>query len=106
MARYLWKVSYSQEGAKGLLKEGGSARRDVVDGLVKGVGGTLESFYFALGEDDAFVIADVPELTDLAAVSLTVAAAGGARVQSIQLLTPEEVDAAAQKSVSYRPPGA
>ena len=73
---------------------------------MKGVGGTLESFYFALGEDDAFVIADVPELTDLAAVSLTVAAAGGARVQSIQLLTPEEVDAAAQKSVSYRPPGA
>jgi len=105
MARYLWKVSYSQEGAKGLLAEGGSARRDVVAGLVKSMGGTLESFYFALGEDDAFVIADVPELTDLAAVSLTVAAAGGARVQSIQLLTPEEIDAAAKKSVSYRPPG-
>lgn len=106
MARYLWKVSYTTEGAKGILKEGGSGRRNAVDQLVSSMGGKLESFYFAFGEDDAYVIAEVPDVTDTAAVSLAVAAAGGARVTTIPLLTPEEMDAAAKKSVSYRPPGA
>ena len=106
MARYLWKVSYSAEGAKGLLAEGGTARRAVVQKLVKAAGGKLETFYFALGEDDAYVIVEVPEVTDVAAISLAVAASGAVRVQSVQLLTPAEMDEAAKKNVPYRAPGA
>jgi uncharacterized protein with GYD domain len=105
MARYLWKVSYSAEGAKGLLAEGGTARRAVVQKLAKAVGGKLETFYFALGEDDAYVIVEVPEVTDVAAISLAVAASGAVRVQSVQLLTPAELDEAAKKTLPYRPPG-
>ena len=106
MARYLWKVSYTADGAKGLLAEGGSARQVTVEKLVQAMGGTLESFYFALGDDDAYVIAEVPDVTDVAAVSLAVAAAGGARLASVQLLTPAEMDEAAKKNVPYRAPGA
>jgi len=106
MARYLWKVSYTSDGAKGLIEEGGSARRATVQKLVKAMGGKLESFDFALGEDDAYLIAEVPELTDVAAVSLAVAAAGGARITSVQLLTPAQMDEAAKKNVPYRAPGA
>jgi uncharacterized protein with GYD domain len=106
MARYLWKVSYTNDGAKGLLAEGGSSRVSTVKGLVESMGGNLESFYFALGDDDAYVIAEVPNVVDVAAASLAVAAAGGARISSVQLLTAAEMDEAAKKNVAYRAPGA
>ncbi len=105
MARYLLKVSYTVEGARGLLSEGGSGRRTTVQRLIEGMGGTLEMFDFALGGDDAYVVADVPDLTDVAAVSLAVAAAGGARLTTVPLLTPAQMDEAAKKQVTYRAPG-
>jgi uncharacterized protein with GYD domain len=106
MARYLMKVSYSIDGAKGLLAEGGSSRTATVQKLVESMGGTLESFDFALGGDDAYLIADVPDITDVAACSLVVAAAGGARLSTVPLVTPAQMDAAARKNVLYRAPGA
>ncbi len=106
MARYLWKVSYTTDGAKGLLAEGGTARRAVIQKLLKSMGGKLETFDFALGEDDAYLIAEVPDVVDVAAVSLAVAASGSVRVTTVQLLTPAQIDEAAQKTVNYRAPGA
>lgn len=106
MPKYLWKVSYTQAGVKGVLKEGGSSRRDMVEKLTAGLGGSLEAFYFAFGDEDVYVIADVPDAETAAAVSLTVGAAGAASIETVVLLTPEQVDAATKKSVDYRPPGA
>jgi uncharacterized protein with GYD domain len=106
MARYLWKVSYSVEGAQGLLAEGGTSRKNTIQKLLRSVGGKLVTFDYALGEDDAYLIAEVPDVVDVAAVSLTVAASGGARVTTIQLLTPAEVDKAAKRKIAYRAPGA
>ena len=106
MARYLWKVSYTAEGAKGLLAEGGTARRATVQKLLKSVGGKLITFDYALGEDDAYLIAEVPDVTDVAAVSMVVAASGGARVTTVPLLSPAEMDEAAKRNVAYRAPGA
>jgi uncharacterized protein with GYD domain len=104
--RYLLRVSYTAEGARGVLKEGGSSRRTLVDGMIKGLGGSLESFYYAFGEDDVYVIAQLPDNVTAAAVSLAVSAAGTARSNVVVLLTPEEVDEATKKSVAYRAPGA
>jgi uncharacterized protein with GYD domain len=106
MAKYLWQVSYTPQGAQGLQKEGGSARRAAVKRLVEQAGGKLESFYFALGESDVYVIADLPDAKTAAAVSLTVNAAGAARLRTVVLLTPEEMDASAKQALDYRPPGA
>ena len=106
MARYLIRASYTAEGVKGLLKEGGTGRRAAVEKLVGGLGGKLEAFYYALGEDDAYVIAELPGNVDAAAISLTVAASGAVTLGTVVLLTPEEIDEAAKKSVGYRPPGA
>ena len=106
MAKYLWQVSYTPQGAQGLQKDGGSARRTAVQRLVEQTGGKLESFHFALGESDAYVIADIPDANTAMAVSLAVNAAGAARLRTVLLLTPEEMDAAAKKAVDYRPPGA
>jgi uncharacterized protein with GYD domain len=106
MAKFLWKASYTSEGVKGVLKEGGTGRRAAVEKVVEGLGGKLESFYFALGEEDVYVIAELPDNVTATAVSLTVNASGVVALHTVELLTPEQVDEASKKSVDYRPPGA
>jgi uncharacterized protein with GYD domain len=105
MPRYLLNVSYTQEGLRGLLKEGGTSRRDTVADLVKEQGGTLETMYFAFGSDDVIVIAEMPDAASAAAVALTVSASGAAHVSTTALLTPAEIDQASKKTVTYRRPG-
>jgi len=105
MPKYLIQANYVGEGIKGLLKEGGSSRRAAVEKLFGSLGGKVEAFYYAFGDTDLFVIADVPDNVTAAALSLTVNAAGAATARVTVLLTPEEIDAAAKKSPSYRPPG-
>ena len=106
MPKYLFQASYTTEGAKGLLKEGGTKRRAAVEQLMKSVGGKLEAFYFALGETDVFLLVDAPDDASVVAVSLTTAAAGVVtNLRTTVLLTPEEMDQATKKSVNYRPPG-
>ena len=106
MPKFMIKASYTAEGAKGLLKEGGTGRRAAVQKLVEGAGGKVEAFYYAYGDDDAYVIVDVPDATSGLAISLAVNASGAVRLSTIPLITPEEIDAAGKKSVSYRAPGA
>jgi uncharacterized protein with GYD domain len=106
MPKYLFEAMYTPEGVRGVQSAGGSSRREAVAHVADSVGGTLESFHFAFGERDAYVIADLPNNEAAAAVALTVNASGGAGVKTTVLLTPEEVDAAAKRSVDYRPPGA
>jgi uncharacterized protein with GYD domain len=105
MAKYLLQASYTAEGAKGLLKDGGTKRRAAVEETVKGLGGKLDATYFALGEHDAYVIVDLPDHVALTAVSLAVNASGAVRVKTTVLMTPEEVDQAVRKTVKYRAPG-
>jgi uncharacterized protein with GYD domain len=99
-------VSYTAEGAKGLLKEGGTSRVAYLRKMVESNGGKLEAFYWAFGEDDAYIITDGPDNVHAAAISLAVSASGAMRVKTVVLLTPEEIDAAAKQGVSFRPPGA
>ena len=105
MPKFLFEASYTHEGVKGVQSAGGSSRRDVVAKVAESVGGSLESFYFAFGDRDAYVVCDLPDNESATAVALTVNAAGGATVRTVVLLTPEEVDAAAKRSVEYQPPG-
>ena len=105
MAKFLIKVAYTAEGTRGLMKEGGTSRRAAIQKLIEDRGGRLEAFYFAYGEDDALLIVDVPDSSTGLALTLAVNASGAARLSTVPLLTPEDVDAAAKISVSYRPPG-
>ncbi len=105
MPKYLVQANYSSEGVKGVLKEGGSARRAAIEKLFASVGGKVEAFYFAFGDTDAFIIADVPDNVTAAALSLTASAPGTASSKVTVLLTPEDIDAATKKSINYRPPG-
>ena len=106
MPKYLVQVNYVGEGIKGLLKEGGSSRRDVAKKAVKSLGGKVEAFYYAYGEADVYSIIDLPDTASGIAFSLAVNASGGVRLATIPLITPEDIDAASKKSVTYRAPGA
>ncbi len=105
MPKYLVTGSYSLEGLKGVIKEGGSARMDALKQLVEANGGTLEAAYFAFGPDDYVFICDLPDNVTAAALTVAAAATGTVSPKLTVLLTPEEVDAATKKVVSYRAPG-
>jgi uncharacterized protein with GYD domain len=106
MPKFLIKASYNPDGVRGLIKDGGSKRRAVVQRLIESLGGKLEAFYYAYGEDDAVIIADLPDATNGVALSLTVNATGAVRLATIPLITPEEIDAASKKTIDYKAPGA
>lgn len=105
MPKYLVHASYTSEGANGLISEGGTGRREAVAKLAEGLGGKLECFYFAFGDDDVVTILDFPDNQSAAAVSMTIGASGLVNIKTTVLLTPEEVDGAGRKSVAYRGPG-
>ena len=105
MAKYLAKANYTQKGLQGLLQDGGSKRREVVEKMVASLGGTIEAFYYAFGDTDLYLIIDAPDNISAATASLVVAAAGGAEVSITVLLTPEEIDEVVKKSAPYTAPG-
>ena len=104
MAKFLLEARYTSEGARGLAHSGGSARRTAVSKMLESVGGKLEAFYFAFGDVDAYAIFEVPDSATAAAVALAVDQGGAATTRTIALLSPEEMDSATKKSVSYQPP--
>ena len=105
MPKYLFQVSYTTEGLRGLIKDGGSKRRVVAQQAVASVGGKLEAFYFAFGDSDVVGIVDAPDNVSVAALSLAVSSAGALNFKTTVLLTPEEMDQATKKTVTYTPPG-
>ncbi|MDN0194543.1 GYD domain-containing protein [Streptomyces sp. S.PNR 29] len=105
MAKYLFKVKLTQDGLKGLLREGGSARREVVKRTIEGLGGRIETMYWAFGDDDVYLTVELPGNTSAAALGLVVSAAGGVRTSTVVLLSAEEIDEAVQQKVDYRAPG-
>ena len=105
MPKYLIQGSYSEQGLKGLLTEGGSKRREAADQSTKALAGQLEAFYYAFGNNDFIIIVDLPSNVDASALSLTANASGAVQSRITVLITPEEVDQAVKKTVKFRPPG-
>ena len=105
MKKYLIKASYNADGTKGLIKDGGSQRRSEVQKMLAGLGGKVESFYFAFGEHDAYIISELPDDVSAAAVGLRVNSTGLVSISTTVLLSPEDIDAASKKSITYRAPG-
>jgi uncharacterized protein with GYD domain len=105
MPKYMIQASYVGDGLKGLIKEGGSKRRETVARVIEGMGGTLECFYYAFGDYDVFGVADMPDNISSVAFSLMVNASGMINAKTTVLLTPEEIDQATKKTVDFRPPG-
>lgn len=106
MAKFLIEATYTTEGVRGLLKDGGTRRREAVQAAVSKAGGRLEGFYFGFGGTDAFVLVDGLDNETAASIALTVAASGAVHTKTTVLLTPEDVDRACKRTIEYRAPGA
>lgn len=106
MSKYMFHTKYTAEGLAGLLKEGGSRRREALTRTIEAMGGSVEGFYYAFGDTDLYLIADLPDDATATAVSLNIANAGALDIRATVLITPETVDEAVKKKVPYRPPGA
>lgn len=105
MTKYLFEANYVGEGIKGLMRDGGTKRRDAVDEALKSVGGSLESFYYAFGETDVLGVFDIPDQADAVALSLMINSTGAVNLRLKPLMSPQDIDDAAQKTPSYRAPG-
>jgi uncharacterized protein with GYD domain len=106
MPKYLLKVRYTADGIQGVMRDGGSARWSAAQDLAKSVGGAVESFYFAFGDEDAYLVCELPDNKAAATLAMTVSASGRVAISTVPLLTVDEVDAiAAGTKPAYRPPG-
>lgn len=106
MPKYLYQANYTSTGMQGLLREGGSSRRQVFEAMAQEQGGALEAFYYAFGGADLYMIFELPDSATAAAISLAITAGGALSITTVQLITPEEIDEAVRKTVNYRLPGA
>ena len=105
MSKYLFYGSYTPEGYKGLLAEGGSKRIEAAKQALASAGGSLEAFYFSNGEQDFYIIVNLPDHVSATAITLAGNVSGTFRIMGVPLLTPEEMDEAVKKQVDFRPPG-
>ncbi|MET1156800.1 GYD domain-containing protein [Arthrobacter sp.] len=105
MTKYLFQGKYVGEGIKGLMQEGGSKRREAVIRALESVGGSLECIYYAFGETDVLGVFEIPDQASAAALSLMINSSGAVELRLTPLMTPEDLDAAAGKTPSYRAPG-
>jgi len=105
MGRYLYKVSYSTEGLKGVMAEGAEHRAAFIAKMAADMGGSVESFDFAFGETDLYTICEIPDDESAAAIAMAVGASGVGSIQTVKLLTPAQVDKARGIHTGYKPPG-
>jgi uncharacterized protein with GYD domain len=105
MGRYMFQVTYSATGMQGVMKEGAEHRVAFISKMTADLGGSLESFDFAFGHPDAYVVCEVPDDETAAAVAMAVAASGTGSIETVKLLTPAQVDKARGMQTGYRPPG-
>lgn len=106
MQKYLLKASYTAEGVKGVMKDGGSKREAAAKSLIESLGGKLEAFYFTHGDSDAVLICSFADSAHALAAVGTVNASGMVTCSTTPLILPAEIDAAARLHGTYRAPGA
>lgn len=105
MPKYLIAATYSAEGIKGVLREGGSERRKVIEDIARNLDGELESYYYAFGGKDVYSVIDLPDNVAAAAMAANISAGGMVHCEVTVLITPEEMDKAARTKMYFRPPG-
>jgi uncharacterized protein with GYD domain len=106
MTKFMFHGSYTAAGAAGVLKDGGSGRLKAIEALAASLGGSVDSAYWAMGADDFYITADLPDNKAAAVLSMTVAASGAVTITTAELFSAADVDELVRRRVEYRPPGA
>jgi uncharacterized protein with GYD domain len=101
MAKYLAIASYTAEGLRELAAHGASARIEASKKLAADAGGSIESFYYAFGSDDVFIVCDLPDNVAAAAAAIAAGASGVVVTRMVPLLTAEEIDQAVSRKLQF-----
>lgn len=107
MPFYLMRFSYTPDAWARLIRKP-EDRREVARAVVENLGGRFHGFWYAFGEDDAFVLIEAPDNVSAAAFSVGISAGGSLRsAETTVLLTVEETIEMLEKAqgLPYRPPG-
>ncbi|MEC9333324.1 MAG: GYD domain-containing protein [Candidatus Thermoplasmatota archaeon] len=106
MSKFMYSGNYTKRGIKGLLKEGGTARRDETVRIVEALGGKVEAYYWCYGSTDFLTIMDFPDHTTVTGMALNIAASGSFEGNLTPLISVEEMDEMVKVSVGdWRAPG-
>jgi len=107
MPYYLLQAAYTGE-AWGTQIGDPQNRLEAIRPVVEGLGGRIESGFFAFGEYDIVLITEFPDNVSAAAFSVAASAGGAAKaIKTTPLMTIEEGMEVMRKAggSGYRPPG-
>lgn len=107
MPFYLTRFNYTPETWAKLIKNP-EDRREAAKQYIESVGGTLQGFWYAFGDYDAYTLWEAPNNVSMAATTLAIAAGGALNpIQTTVLLTVEDTIEALKKAstIKYRRPG-
>jgi uncharacterized protein with GYD domain len=99
MAKYLAIASYTADGLRELAAHGASSRVEASKKLVAEAGGSVESFYYAFGSDDVYIVCDLPDNVAAAATAIAAGASGVVVTRMVPLLTADEIDQAVSRKL-------
>ncbi|MGA8270565.1 MAG: GYD domain-containing protein [Candidatus Sulfotelmatobacter sp.] len=105
MPHYLHQIAYSREGWEALMAHPQN-RIEAVRPAIEKLGGKIETAWFAFGEYDVIVVAELPDNVSAAAIAIAFASGGACKtVQTTPLMSPEEALQAVKKAgeCGYRP---
>jgi len=88
MATFVMLGKYSGEGLKGMS----SARTEKAKELVKKCGGTMQTAYALLGEQDLLVLADFPSADNAAKASIALSKLTGIAFATSQAIPVDQFD--------------
>lgn len=109
MPTFITYVSYTQDAVKGMVSKP-SDRTPGIRGLVEAIGGKLVAAYMTTGANDAVIISEAPDGSDVVAVELAIIASGAiAKVETVRAWTPLEFKEIMEKggrvAAGFKPPG-
>ena len=108
MARYLFQLAYTPESWAAQLKNPQN-RIEAVTPIIEGLGGRVESSYYAFGDYDLVGVLELPDNVSATAFAMAVLAGGAVKTyKTTPLMTIEEGIPAMRRGAEagYRPPGA
>jgi uncharacterized protein with GYD domain len=105
MGKYLFEIRITAVGAGLVPRRLGAGFDSSLRDVITQAGGTVDSLYFALGDTDCFVIAELASLATAAAVAAVIVTGTHATVRTVALFEPVEIDIELIKGWTWRPPG-
>jgi uncharacterized protein with GYD domain len=109
MAKFIVFFKYTEETwAKMIVNP--SDRLAAVRAAAQSLGGDIETMYYMFGEHDGFLVADMPDSTTAAAMSIAVSSTGAVRdLKTHELIAPGDLSTVLSKAgtlqSSYQAPG-